>query len=88
VFPQALYVATSSADSKGHRAPGRRPRLMFGISLARLYVPSDAVQGAEEQEVQRTYLGVCTSQVVGIQHYTGFVNNREMVRYASCFIAR
>jgi hypothetical protein len=41
------------------------------------------VQGAEEQDVQRTYLGVCTSQVVGIQHYDGYVNNREMVRCVS-----
>jgi photosystem II stability/assembly factor-like uncharacterized protein len=42
-----------------------------------------SVQGAQEQDVQRTYLGVCTSQVVGIQHYDGYVNNREMVRCAS-----
>lgn len=38
------------------------------------------MQGAEETEEQRTYLGVVTTQVVGIQHYAGHVSNREMVR--------
>jgi HIRAN domain len=36
-------------------------------------------QGAEEQTVQRTYLGVADTQVVGIQHYSGHVANREVV---------
>jgi hypothetical protein len=41
------------------------------------------LQGAQEETVQRIYLGVAETTVVGIQYYEGHVSNREMVCYCT-----
>lgn len=38
-------------------------------------------QGREEEALDRKYIGSFDGKIVGVNHYRGHVNNREMVRF-------
>jgi len=37
-------------------------------------------QGREEEAFDKKYIGAFEGKIVGVNHYRGHVNNREMVR--------